>query len=75
VSGDEDGGQNGGGLDPLVVVRVDADVLLLRRERELTHLQRLQLVVRLQVRPPPHPTVDHVRQALTVGDLTHIFTV
>ena len=29
------------GLDPLVVVRVDAHVLLLRRERELTNVKSL----------------------------------
>ena len=33
------------GLDPLVVVRVDAHVLLLRRERELTNVKSLGVVL------------------------------
>ena len=37
---DQDGRQDRG-LDPLVVVRVDAHVLLLRRERELTNVKSL----------------------------------
>lgn len=52
-----------------VVIRVDADILLLGTEGELAALQRLQLVMGLQVRPAPHPAVDDVGQALPVGHL------
>jgi len=58
-----------GALHPLVVIRVDADLLLLGAERVLAHLQVLELVVGLEVRPAPHATVDDVRQAFPVGDL------
>ena len=66
--GHEDGRQDGG-LDALVVVGVDAHVLVLRVERELADVERLELVVRLQVRPAPHAAVDHVGEALAVGNL------
>lgn len=52
-----------------VVIRVDADVLLLGAEGELAAVQRFKLVVRLQVRPAPHPAVDDVRQTLPVRHL------
>lgn len=42
----------------LVVVRVDADFLLLGREGILAALECLELMVRLQVRPAPHATVN-----------------
>lgn len=51
------------------MVGVDAHLFLLGAEWELAALQRLQLVVRLQVRPAPHPAVDDVGQALAVGHL------
>lgn len=56
-------------LHSSVVVRVDADVLLLGAEGELTALQGFQLVVGLQVRPAPDPAVDDVGEALPVGHL------
>jgi hypothetical protein len=59
-----------GGLHPLVVVGVDAHLHLLRVEGELADLQRLELVVGLQVRPAPHAAIDHVRQALPVRHLS-----
>ena len=52
-----------------VVIRVDADVLLLRAEGELAALEGFELVVGLQVRPAPHPAVDHMGQTLPVGHL------
>jgi hypothetical protein len=58
-----------GGLHPLVVVGIDAHLHLLRVEGELADLQRLELVVGLQVRPAPHAAIDHVRQALPVRHL------
>ena len=51
------------------MVRVDADVFLLGAEGELAAIERLQLVVGLQVRPAPHPAVDDVGQTLPVGHL------
>ena len=57
------------GLHTPVVVGVDTDVLLLGAEGELAALQGFQLVVRLQVRPAPHPAVDDMRQTFPVGHL------
>ena len=57
------------GLHPLVVVGVDADLHLLGGEGVLADLQRLELVVRLEVWPAPHPAVDDVRETLPVGHL------
>uniref|UniRef100_A0A147BU34 Uncharacterized protein n=1 Tax=Ixodes ricinus TaxID=34613 RepID=A0A147BU34_IXORI len=51
------------------MVGVDANLLLLGREGVLAALQGFQLVVALQVGPPPHPAVDDVRQALAVRHL------
>lgn len=48
-------------VDPLVVIRVNAHILLLRSEGKLAALQGLELMVGLQVRPTPHATVDDVR--------------
>lgn len=45
-------------LHTSVVVRVDADVLLLGAEGELAALEGFQLMVGLQVGPTPHPAVD-----------------
>lgn len=56
-------------LHAAVVVGVDAHLFLLGAEWELAALQRLQLVVRLQVRPAPHPAVDDMGQPLAVGHL------
>ena len=58
--GNENRRQNRG-LDPDVVVRVDADVLLLGVERVLAERLGLELVVSLEVRPAPDAAVDHVR--------------
>ena len=60
VSGNQDG-RHDGGLHPLVVVGVDADLHLFGGEGVLAELQGLQLVVRLEVRPAPDPAVDDVR--------------
>ena len=51
------------------MVWVDADLLLLGAERELTALQGLQLMMGLQVWPAPHAAVDDVGQPLSVGHL------
>lgn len=64
--------QRGGltwGLHPLVVVRVDAHLVLFEVEGILTGLNGTQLMVAVQVRPPPQATVNDVRKALTLGDL------
>lgn len=68
VPGHEHGWQDRA-LDPLVVVRVYADLFLLSREGKLARLQGLELVVRLEVGPAPDPAVDHVGQPLAVRDL------
>ena len=86
------------GLDPLVVVRVDAHVFLLRRERELTNVKSLggsvgqvglqgagnlliwasvvdlELMVGLEIRPAPHPAVDHMGKPFPVRHLQCIDT-
>lgn len=64
--------QRGGltwGLYPLVVVRVDAHLILFEVEGILTGLNGTQLVVAVEVRPPPQATVNDVRKPLTLGDL------
>lgn len=68
VPGNQHGRQDGA-LHSLVVVRVDADLLLLGTERKLTTLQRLQFMVALEVRPAPHAAINDVRQSLAVGHL------
>ena len=57
------------GLDPLVVVRVDADLHLLGGEGVLAELQGLQFVVRLEIGPAPDPAVDDVGETFPVGNL------
>lgn len=57
------------GLHPLVVVGVDADLILLEVEGILTGLDGAQLVVAVEVRPPPQAAVDNMGKALPVGDL------
>lgn len=57
------------GLDPLVVVRVDAHLVLFEVEGILTGLNGTQLMVAVEVRPPPQATVNDVRKPLTLGDL------
>jgi len=56
-------------LYALVVVRIDADLLLLGAKGILAQLEGLQFVVRLQIGPAPHAAVDHMRQTLAMGDL------
>jgi len=57
------------GLDPLVVVWVDAHILLLRSERELANVKSLELMVGLEVRPTPNPAVDHMGKPFPVRHL------
>lgn len=57
------------GLHPLVVVRVDAHLVLFEVEGILTGLNGTQLMVAVEVRPPPQATVNDVRKPLTLGDL------
>ena len=47
----------------------DADLHLLGGEGVLAQVQRLELVVGLEVRPAPDAAVDHVRQSFPVGHL------
>lgn len=56
-------------LHSLVVIWVDADLLLFGAKRIFAHLQGLELVVRLEVGPAPHSTVDDMRQTFPVGNL------
>lgn len=56
-------------LYPAIVVRVDAHLLLLGAKWELTALQRLQLMVGLEIRPAPHSAINDVGQTLAVGHL------
>ena len=51
------------------MVGVDAHVLVLGVEGEVADVQGLQLVVALQVGPPPHAAVYDVGKPLSVGDL------
>lgn len=52
-----------------VMIRVDAHILLFGAKGVLAALQGLQLMVGLQVRPAPHPTINDVRQAFPMGHL------
>ena len=56
-------------LHAAVMVWVDADLLLLGAEGELTAFQGLQLMMGLQVWPAPHAAVDDMGQPLAVGHL------
>ena len=56
-------------LDSDIVVRVDTDVVLLEAEGVLTAVYGLELVMILQVRPPPEATVDDVGKTLPMRDL------
>lgn len=56
-------------VDAPIVERIDADVLQFGVEWELAVVERLELVVVLEVRPAPHAAVDDVRQAFAVADL------
>jgi len=56
-------------LHPAVVIGVNAHLFLLGAKWELTALQRLQLVVRLEVRPAPHSAINDMGQTLAVGHL------
>lgn len=56
-------------LHPLVVVGIDADLVLLEVEGELTGLNGPQLVVAVQVRPPPQAAVNDVGEAFPVRHL------
>ena len=51
------------------MVGVDADLLPAQVEGEDAVLDRLQLVVALEVGEAPQPAVDDVREALLLGDL------
>ena len=66
--GHQDGGQNGR-LDPCVMVWVDADILLLGVEGVLAAGLSFQLVMGLEVGPPPNAAVDHVGQTFAMRNL------
>ena len=53
-------------FDPPVVIWIDAHFFLVPREGELAAVQRLQLVVALQIRPSPDAAVDDMWQAFPV---------
>lgn len=57
------------GLYPLVVVRVDAHLILFEVEGILTGLNGTQLMVAVEVWPPPQATANDVRKLLALGDL------
>lgn len=54
------------------MVRVHADLVALLGEGVLAVLDRPQLVMRLQVRPAPESTVNHVRQTLAADTLNAV---
>jgi len=56
-------------LNSHIVVGIDADVLLLGVEWELAKGLGPQLVVALEVRPTPNPTVHDMWKAFSVGNL------
>ena len=66
--GHQDGGQNRR-FDPCVVVWVDADIFLLGVEGVLAAGLGFQLVMGLEVGPPPNTAVDHVGQTFTMRNL------
>lgn len=51
------------------MVGVDAHLFLVPTEGILADVERLQLMVALQVWPSPHTAVDDVGKAFSVGDL------
>jgi len=54
------------------MVRIYADLVAFLGEGVLAVLDRPQLVVRLQVRPTPEPTVNHVRETLAADTLNTV---
>ena len=68
VSWHEDRGHDRG-FHPLVVIGVDTHLHLLRCERELAYVKRFELVMRLEIRPPPHSTIYYMWQPLPMGHL------
>lgn len=57
------------GLHPLVVVRVDADLVLLEVEGILAGLDGAHLVVAVEIRPSPQTAVHHMGKGLSMGHL------
>lgn len=51
------------------MIGIHTDFVLLHVEGVLTHLHGPQLMVAMQVRPPPQPAVDDMGKALAVGHL------
>ena len=49
----------------------DSYIFLFGSEGEVAAVKSFELVVRLEVWPPPDPAVDHVRQTLPVRHLKH----
>lgn len=56
--------------DPLVVVRVDANVVGFQVERVLAVFYMLQFVL-VKIRPSPQSGIDHVRETFTSSHLKH----
>ena len=56
-------------LHSSVVAGVDANLVLFEPEGVLAELEGFQLVVALEVRPPPHAAVYDVWKSLAMGNL------
>lgn len=63
------GGERTWGLYPLIVVGIHADLVFLHVEGELTQLHGPQLMVAVQVGPPPQAAVDDMGEPLPMGHL------
>jgi hypothetical protein len=48
------------------MIGVDAHFLLLSGERVFADIKRLELVMALKIRPPPHSTVNNMRKSFAV---------
>lgn len=59
-------------LYSLIMIRIHADLVAFLGEGVLAMLDRPQLVVRLQVRPTPEPTVNHVRETFAADTLNAV---
>jgi len=52
------------------VVRINADILLLGIERKLAKRLSFELVMGLKIWPAPNSTVNYMRKAFTMGNLS-----
>jgi len=56
-------------FDSFVVIRVDANVFVFGGKGKFAAFQRLQLVMRLKIRPAPNAAIDDVRKSFTMRHL------